>query len=78
VAAALVTVGDELLAGDTEDANATWLADRLSDHGLSVRRIPAAVLQDITGHRRPQGGEPAGVRTGRPADDLTPVDRPTI
>jgi molybdopterin-biosynthesis enzyme MoeA-like protein len=26
---ALVTVGDELLAGDTENTNATWLARRV-------------------------------------------------
>ncbi|ESS12553.1 MAG: molybdenum cofactor synthesis domain protein [uncultured archaeon A07HR60] len=36
---ALVTVGDELLAGDTENTNATWLADRLSARGASVERI---------------------------------------
>jgi molybdenum cofactor synthesis domain-containing protein len=36
---ALLTVGDELLAGDTENTNATWLARRLADNGVSVRRI---------------------------------------
>lgn len=36
---ALVTVGDELLAGDTENTNATWLADQLTDRGVSVRRV---------------------------------------
>ena len=36
---ALLTVGDELLAGDTENTNATWLARRLADRGVSVRRI---------------------------------------
>lgn len=35
----LLTVGDELLAGDTENTNATWLADRLTDRGVSVERI---------------------------------------
>ena len=37
--AALLTVGDELLDGDTENTNATWLAEQLSDRGVSVRRI---------------------------------------
>jgi molybdenum cofactor synthesis domain-containing protein len=37
--AALVTVGDELLAGDTTDTNATWLADQLTDRGVVVRRV---------------------------------------
>jgi len=36
---ALITVGDELLAGDTENTNATWLARSLSDRGVSVARI---------------------------------------
>jgi molybdenum cofactor synthesis domain-containing protein len=36
---ALLTVGDELLAGDTENTNATWLAGRLADNGVAVRRI---------------------------------------
>ncbi|WP_136717521.1 competence/damage-inducible protein A [Halorientalis salina] len=36
---ALLTVGDELLAGDTVNTNATWLADRLSERGVSVQRV---------------------------------------
>ncbi|WP_324755931.1 competence/damage-inducible protein A [Haloarcula sp. GH36] len=36
---ALVTVGDELLAGETENTNATWLAKRLSGAGARVTRI---------------------------------------
>jgi len=36
---ALLTVGDELLAGETENTNATWLARQLTDRGVSVRRI---------------------------------------
>jgi molybdenum cofactor synthesis domain-containing protein len=36
---AILTVGDEVLAGDTEDANATWLAGRLTDSGATVTRI---------------------------------------
>ncbi|WP_440765542.1 competence/damage-inducible protein A [Natronorubrum sp. DTA7] len=37
--AAVVTVGDELLAGRTINTNATWLCDRLSDRGVSVERV---------------------------------------
>jgi len=36
---AILTVGDELLAGETENSNATWLARKLSDRGCAVRRI---------------------------------------
>ncbi|WP_232688343.1 competence/damage-inducible protein A [Halobacterium zhouii] len=36
---ALVTVGDELLAGDTENTNATWLAARLTERGATVERV---------------------------------------
>ena len=33
---ALVTVGDELLAGDTVNTNAAWLGERLADRGVTV------------------------------------------
>jgi molybdenum cofactor synthesis domain-containing protein len=36
---AVVTVGDELLAGDTENTNATWLCRRLTDGGAIVERV---------------------------------------
>jgi molybdenum cofactor synthesis domain-containing protein len=36
---ALITVGEELLAGDTENTNATWLARELAERGVSVRRV---------------------------------------
>jgi molybdenum cofactor synthesis domain-containing protein len=36
---AVVTVGDELLSGDTVDTNASWLCDRLDDRGAAVERI---------------------------------------
>ena len=36
---AIVTVGDELLAGETENSNASWLARELSERGCSVDRI---------------------------------------
>jgi len=42
---ALVTVGDELLAGDTQNTNATWLAGQLADRGVAVRRV--LVVPDV-------------------------------
>jgi molybdenum cofactor synthesis domain-containing protein len=41
---ALVSVGDELLSGDTVNTNAAWLGDRLSERGVSVERV--VVLPD--------------------------------
>ncbi|RRJ30330.1 competence/damage-inducible protein A [Halocatena pleomorpha] len=37
--AAIVTVGDELLAGETTDTNATWLAQQLVGRGVDIQRI---------------------------------------
>ncbi len=36
---ALITVGDELLSGDTVNTNGNWLAARLADRGVTVARI---------------------------------------
>jgi len=36
---AILTVGDEVLAGDTANSNATWLAGELTDRGATVARI---------------------------------------
>lgn len=36
---ALVTVGDELLAGETVNTNATWLAEKLTARGVDIERI---------------------------------------
>ena len=36
---ALITVGDELLSGDTVNTNANWLAAALSERGVAVERI---------------------------------------
>ncbi|MFB6130270.1 MAG: competence/damage-inducible protein A [Salinigranum sp.] len=36
---AVLTVGDELLAGDTENTNATWLCRRLTERGVEVERV---------------------------------------
>ncbi|GAB3687338.1 competence/damage-inducible protein A [Salinarchaeum chitinilyticum] len=44
---AVVTVGDELLAGDTANTNATWLCGELTDRGVDVRRV--ITLPDVVG-----------------------------
>ena len=36
---ALITVGDELLSGDTVNTNANWLATQLTDRGVTVSRV---------------------------------------
>jgi molybdenum cofactor synthesis domain-containing protein len=36
---ALITVGDELLSGDTVNTNANWLAGELSERGVAVGQI---------------------------------------
>ncbi|NHN47331.1 competence/damage-inducible protein A [Halostella sp. JP-L12] len=36
---AILTVGDEILAGDTTNTNASWLAAEIADRGSRVRRI---------------------------------------
>ncbi|MFW6003377.1 MAG: competence/damage-inducible protein A [Halanaeroarchaeum sp.] len=36
---AVVTVGDELLAGETENTNASWLGRRLTARGATVQRM---------------------------------------
>ncbi|MFB6089851.1 MAG: competence/damage-inducible protein A [Halobellus sp.] len=46
---AIVTVGDEILAGDTVNTNAAWLCERLTERGVSVERITTVpdVVADI-------------------------------
>lgn len=39
MAVAVLTVGDELLSGETQNTNASWLASRLHERGATVRRI---------------------------------------
>ncbi|WP_276271998.1 competence/damage-inducible protein A [Haloarcula litorea] len=36
---AVVTVGDELLAGETVNTNAAWLGDQLAERGVTVERV---------------------------------------
>ncbi len=42
--ASLITIGDELLIGQTVNTNAAWIGERLSAHGITVRR--AATISD--------------------------------
>jgi molybdenum cofactor synthesis domain-containing protein len=44
--AAIVTIGNELVSGDVENTNASWLARRLEALGVSVRLV-AAVPDEI-------------------------------
>ena len=46
-----MTVGDELLRGDTTDTNGAWLAERLTDRGVTVERITTVPdrIADIAG-----------------------------
>lgn len=44
---AIVTVGDELLSGDTTNTNATWLCTQLAERGVDVERV--IVLPDEVG-----------------------------
>lgn len=37
--AALLTIGDELLSGDTANTNATWLGKQLTERGVTVKRM---------------------------------------
>jgi molybdenum cofactor synthesis domain-containing protein len=44
--AAILTIGNEIVSGDTENTNASWLARRLESLGVAVRAI-AAVPDEI-------------------------------
>ena len=48
--AAVVTVGDELLAGRTTNTNATWLCERLAERGVTVERVTTVPdrIEDIS------------------------------
>jgi nicotinamide-nucleotide amidase len=44
--AVILTVGNEIVSGDTENTNGSWLARRLAELGVEVRLI-AAVRDDV-------------------------------
>lgn len=53
VTAAILIVGNEILSGKTQDANAPWLALRLAERGILLREIrvvrdePAAIIDAV-------------------------------
>jgi molybdenum cofactor synthesis domain-containing protein len=75
--AAILTIGNELLSGDVENTNASWLARRLEAAGVDVRMI--AILPDeidqIAAFLREQAGRMDVVLVtgglGGTPDDLT-------
>mgnify|MGYP005848420529 CR=1 FL=1 len=75
--AALLTVGDELLAGDTANTNATWLCERLAARGVTVERVltvPDELDVIVDAVRRYSDAFDAVVVTGglgRTPDDMT-------
>ena len=54
---AVVTVGDELLAGDTVNTNAAWLCEQLTARGVTVERVTtlpdrvADIARTVNEHR---------------------------
>ncbi|HRO44163.1 MAG TPA: molybdopterin-binding protein, partial [Flavipsychrobacter sp.] len=38
ITASIITIGDELLIGQTIDTNSAWIAQRLNDFGIDVIR----------------------------------------
>src|SRR5437016_2342895 len=63
--AAIVTIGNELLSGDVENTNGSWLARRLEAAGVDVRLI--AVV--------PDGGDGGDVRDDRGGAASRSTDR---
>ncbi len=43
--AALVIIGNEILSGRTQDRNTSWLAEKLSERGISLREV--RIIPDI-------------------------------
>ena len=73
----LITVGDELLAGDTVNTNAAWLAEQLFERGVSMRRIStvpdeeAAIAGVIDRYRQAYDAVVVTGGLGPTHDDLT-------
>jgi molybdenum cofactor synthesis domain-containing protein len=74
---AVVTVGDELLAGDTENTNATWLCRELTDRGVTVERVTtvpdevAAIARVVDDYRATYDAVVVTGGLGPTHDDLT-------
>src|SRR5918996_1139267 len=61
-AAVILTIGNEVVSGDIENTNASWLARRLAALGISVR-LMAAIRDDV-------GEIAASLRAEAPRADL--------
>lgn len=74
---ALVTVGDELLAGDTVNTNATWLASELTNCGATLERVTTvpdrfeAITDVLDRYRRAYDAVVVTGGLGPTPDDLT-------
>ena len=71
--AAILTIGNELLSGDVENTNGSWLARRLEAIGVPVRLI-AVLPDDIAGDRRvrPHEQRERATRCSSPAASAAP------
>jgi molybdenum cofactor synthesis domain-containing protein len=74
---ALVTVGDEILAGDTVNTNAAWLGARLTERGVDVERVTvvpdreADIARVVNEHRADYDAVVVTGGLGPTHDDLT-------
>jgi molybdenum cofactor synthesis domain-containing protein len=74
---ALVTVGDELLAGDTVNTNAAWLGRELASRGVAVERATTVpdriddIAEAVTEYRRRYDAVIVTGGLGPTHDDLT-------
>ncbi|MFB6138718.1 MAG: competence/damage-inducible protein A [Halobacteriaceae archaeon] len=75
--ASIITVGDELLAGDVTDTNASWLAARLDDRGVTVGEMLTvpddvdAVADAVRDHRERFDATVVTGGVGGTPDDVT-------
>ncbi len=74
---AIVTVGDELLAGEIADTNARWLCERLTECGVDVERVTTVpdrvedIAQVVNEHRAAHDAVVVTGGLGPTHDDLT-------
>lgn len=74
---AVVSVGDEILAGDTTNTNAAWLGRRLAERGVSVERVTvvpdrvADIARVVNEHRAEYDAVIVTGGLGPTHDDLT-------
>jgi len=74
---AIVTVGDELLSGDTANTNATWLGKQLTDRGVSVEHLSVVpdrvsdIARVVNEHRAEHDAVIVTGGLGPTPDDLT-------